>query len=417
MLLRIGELAKCAGLTVRTLHHYDHIGLLSPSVRSDSGFRLYSRTDVIRLHRIQALKQFGCSLSEIGAFLAEPGASLMEIITRQMSVLEERVLRAQSLRDRLSRLREQITRGESTGLTDWLTILELMTMYEKNLSRKELDALRSNKAGGNLDEEWRRLLPRVRDAVDHGVPPESEEAQGLAKLWMRLMRKTTGNDPALALKLKRIHWETRELHGIPPEIIEYINRAFAHARDSIFSKYLSREELETIHSRQAAHGAHWPPLIAEVRRQIDGGAAPDDPAVQAVARRWESLFQESYGGDDPALAGKIRAAFRNEPDLLLCIGVDAPLIAFVQEALRHARHCKDNGGGPLPIRAEAQGPQGCDLSRRPSIAGCPPNIRRSTGFENIGAGRGGATSRRSAQIQYSPAQGLASFRGGAQQGG
>jgi len=43
MSLKIGELAKRAGLTVRALHHYDHIGLLSPSSRSDSGFRLYNR--------------------------------------------------------------------------------------------------------------------------------------------------------------------------------------------------------------------------------------------------------------------------------------------------------------------------------------------------------------------------------------
>jgi DNA-binding transcriptional MerR regulator len=47
-MLKVGELAERAGLTVRTLHHYDSIGLLRPSARSDAGYRLYDRNDVAR---------------------------------------------------------------------------------------------------------------------------------------------------------------------------------------------------------------------------------------------------------------------------------------------------------------------------------------------------------------------------------
>ena len=66
MMLKVGELARRTGLTVRTLHHYDSIGLLSPSARSDSGYRLYQRDDIARLHQIQALRRFGMSLADIG---------------------------------------------------------------------------------------------------------------------------------------------------------------------------------------------------------------------------------------------------------------------------------------------------------------------------------------------------------------
>lgn len=65
MLLKIGELAKRTGLTVRTLHHYDAVKLLCPSARSDAGYRLYNRQDIERLHRIQALRRLGLSLAEI----------------------------------------------------------------------------------------------------------------------------------------------------------------------------------------------------------------------------------------------------------------------------------------------------------------------------------------------------------------
>lgn len=57
MLLKIGELATRTGLTVRTLHHYDNVGLLRPLARSDAGYHLYNRTDIERLHRIQALRR------------------------------------------------------------------------------------------------------------------------------------------------------------------------------------------------------------------------------------------------------------------------------------------------------------------------------------------------------------------------
>ena len=59
---KIGELAKRTGITVRTLHHYDQIDLLVPSMHSDAGHRLYSATDIARLQQILSLKQLGFHL-------------------------------------------------------------------------------------------------------------------------------------------------------------------------------------------------------------------------------------------------------------------------------------------------------------------------------------------------------------------
>jgi MerR family transcriptional regulator, thiopeptide resistance regulator len=65
MLLKVGQLAKQICLSIRTLHHYDEIGLLSPSVRTPAGHRLYNAKDIALLHRIQSLKQLGLSLQKI----------------------------------------------------------------------------------------------------------------------------------------------------------------------------------------------------------------------------------------------------------------------------------------------------------------------------------------------------------------
>jgi MerR family transcriptional regulator, thiopeptide resistance regulator len=61
----VGEVAELAGVTVRTLHHYDELGLLSPSERSEAGYRLYSHEDVARLQEILIWRQLGFVLAEI----------------------------------------------------------------------------------------------------------------------------------------------------------------------------------------------------------------------------------------------------------------------------------------------------------------------------------------------------------------
>ena len=78
--MRVGQLAKRTGLTVRTLHHYDEIGLLSPAQRTASGYRLYGASDVARLNRIVALRQLGMSLDEIGRCLSEPAYALPRVL-------------------------------------------------------------------------------------------------------------------------------------------------------------------------------------------------------------------------------------------------------------------------------------------------------------------------------------------------
>jgi len=232
MYIKIGELARRAGITVRTLHHYDHINLLSPSFRSENGFRLYSQDDVSRLQRIQALKQFGCSLTEVRSFLDEPQGSITDIISKQITFLTQRIEKAQDLRDRLSRLNEQILRGYDTKLPDWLTLLEVMAMYKKRFSRQELDILRKNKLAGNLDRKWRKLVTDVQELINLKIPVSDEKAQKCARQWIELVIKLSGNDPALAVKLKMFHQEepkARILTGITKEIGDFMRQAIEFA--------------------------------------------------------------------------------------------------------------------------------------------------------------------------------------------
>src|ERR1700754_2408030 len=97
----VGELAAQTGLTVRTLHHYDEIGLARPSQRTAAGHRRYTDPDVRRLHRVVALRGFGFTLAEIGALLDATEPDPRELVRRQLDQANEQIARTTRLRDRL----------------------------------------------------------------------------------------------------------------------------------------------------------------------------------------------------------------------------------------------------------------------------------------------------------------------------
>lgn len=93
----VGDVARLAGVSVRTLHHYDEIGLLPPSGRSESGYRLYSATDLERLRRILFYRALDFGLDEIAEILADPEAGADDHLRRQHRLLRGRRARDQVL--------------------------------------------------------------------------------------------------------------------------------------------------------------------------------------------------------------------------------------------------------------------------------------------------------------------------------
>ena len=88
--LTVGQVARLAGVTVRTLHHYDTIGLVAPRARSEAGYRLYGREDVARLQEVLFLREFGFPLEEIAALVSGPGYDRRKALARQRTLLEQR---------------------------------------------------------------------------------------------------------------------------------------------------------------------------------------------------------------------------------------------------------------------------------------------------------------------------------------
>src|SRR3954469_3161146 len=98
---KVGEVARRAGLTVRTLHHWDAVGLVVPSERTEAGYRLYADADVKRLYRVVALRGLGLSLDEIGRLIDSGGDGLADTIRIQLERLDAEAAAAALLRTRL----------------------------------------------------------------------------------------------------------------------------------------------------------------------------------------------------------------------------------------------------------------------------------------------------------------------------
>ena len=122
--LRIGEVARRTGLTTRTLRHYDELGLLVPSGRTEGDYRMYTLDDVQRLLAIQHLKSLGLGLTEIGAALDDPGFDASATLRRHIEAVEDRIAAEQDLLRRLTSLL-------ASPHDDWDAVLAAIALSER----------------------------------------------------------------------------------------------------------------------------------------------------------------------------------------------------------------------------------------------------------------------------------------------
>ncbi|WP_426343620.1 MerR family transcriptional regulator [Pseudoduganella sp. R-32] len=333
MMLKVGELARRCGLTVRTLHHYDSIGLLKPSGRSDAGYRLYNRDDVARLHQVQALRRFGMALADIGHFLAKPGSSLPDLISRQIDSLDRQIAEAAKLREQLTALRGQLLAGEEPELATWLTTLEQMTVYDKYFTKEELAQLPIYNDPA-APEEWSELIEAVGQKMAAGIPPSDPAVQALAEKWMATFSRQAGHSVDIMHRLDNM-WsreeEYRKQSGVTLEMRNYIAAASGQGKLALYAKYMRPEEIETMHKHFRTRAHEWPALIGEIRAQMAANPSPSAPEACALAQRWFELFTDMVG-NAPGVRERFREALESEPALRAGRMMSDEVLDFLRQA-------------------------------------------------------------------------------------
>ncbi|HEX8169604.1 MAG TPA: MerR family transcriptional regulator [Thermoanaerobaculia bacterium] len=230
---KIGDLAKRTGVTIRTLHHYDEIGLLVPPHRTESGHRLYGTEEVLRLQQILSLRQMGFSLDQIGTMLGSPDYDARRVIELHISRLRQQIAWQQELCMRLEAVAAHypsVTAGEI------IKTIEVMTMFEKYYTKEQLDTLakRREQLGEarmqQAAEEWPRLMKQVREEMQRGTDPKDPRVVALAKQWRALIDEFTGGDPGIEQSLRNFYQgesKFAEQQGVDNSINEYIGKALA----------------------------------------------------------------------------------------------------------------------------------------------------------------------------------------------
>lgn len=138
--LEIGEVAKATGLTVRTLHHYDRLGLLVPHRRSDNGHRVYSAADIERIYRVQALRRLGFKLKEMPALLdRDYDRPLAEVVDAQLRQVRAEIEEGRRLVRRLESLYEVLSRDEAPRRADLMSVIASTTRLNSNLRHDYTD--------------------------------------------------------------------------------------------------------------------------------------------------------------------------------------------------------------------------------------------------------------------------------------
>lgn len=236
---RVGELAKQAGLSVRTLHYYDEIGLLSPTQHSVAGYRLYSSADITRLHQIQSLKQLGFSLEKIQQLLGQEDCSLLQVVQWHMQYLEQQIANQQQLYHRLEKIAGSLVRQEQVSVEKLIETMEAMNMFEKYFTQEQLaDLERRREIVGEdrlkaVGQEWPVLIAEVRAEMEKGTDTSSSVVQALAKRWIGLINEFTGGNPQHAQSLQAMYQQEQSVTaktGLDPEIMSYIGKAIANLK-------------------------------------------------------------------------------------------------------------------------------------------------------------------------------------------
>lgn len=343
MLLKVGDLARRTGLTVRTLHHYDEIGLLKPSGRSEAGYRLYSQGDVQRLHAVQTMRQMGLALSDIGALLEGEGMAPERIIGQQIRALDQQISQATELRGRLTMLRDGLMAGAEPDMGNWLEALALMTTYGKYFSSAELKQIFTN--WSLIEADWLIVKDLVQSAMDRQLQPDTPEVQALAYRWMALMLHWMAGDLDLLDRWGHMFRTEPSTHGrnhAPPgDMIEYVEVAIK-LRLSVLEKYLTRDDIRALGHVSCAE---WAALEDTVQQLLAQGLPPQHPEAVAAALRWDALLGK-LTRNSAALRQKLLTASAQEPLLQAGSPLSAPVRAYLHAALAHL------GAAAAPSRAQ-----------------------------------------------------------------
>ena len=239
---RVSEFAQKTGVTVRTLHHYDRLGLLRPSGRTQAGHRLYGDSDFARLQQIVTLKFIGLPLRQIKELLEGGELDLESTLRLQRRLLQEKRRHVEAAIQAIEEAELSLQSGSAPELAALKKIIEVMERqnsmeWTKKYYSEEAQAKIAERGRewtpemqATVEQKWKALISDVETAIAAKLDPASAKAKELANRWQELIRGVTGGDPEVQQGLQKLYadqqdWPQNFQKPFSDAVCEYIAKA------------------------------------------------------------------------------------------------------------------------------------------------------------------------------------------------
>ena len=206
---RVGEVAALTQVSVRTLHHYDRIGLLRPALHSSGGYRMYGESELLRLQQILTLRYLGFPLKRIGELLDRADFDLVASLRVQRLAVHDRIAELERITAAIGELVDQrlatgewawqlvieASRAVGAGLTRGEEMMEAYYTPEQLKQFEDVRRATPPEAIEAIEQGWTALLAEIHAARAADLDPASYEATALADRWTELSRRTIQHFP------------------------------------------------------------------------------------------------------------------------------------------------------------------------------------------------------------------------------
>jgi len=240
----VSEFAEKAGVTVRTLHHYDRLGLLKPSVRSAAGHRLYGERDFVRLQQIVTLKFIGLPLKQIKDLLDHGDLDLPSTLRLQRRLLLEKRLQVEMAIQAIEEAERSLLSSHAPDLAALKKIIEVMERqnnmewakkyYSDEAKTKIAERARTwtPEMQAKVEQDWKELIRDVEAAMNSNQDPGGPKAKKLAERWSNLVQGFTGGDREVQAGLNKLYadqgnWPSSFTKPFSDEVWQFIKKAMA----------------------------------------------------------------------------------------------------------------------------------------------------------------------------------------------
>jgi len=279
----VKDMGKLTGVSVQTLHHYDRLGLLQPSIRLPNGYRVYSEKDLLKLQQIIALKYFGFPLTKIKTLLSKE-SDIFDNFAVQARLLDEKVKILSEASQTLKNLISDCDRNKSIP---WETIIQSIEVYRMT------QQLEKTWAGKIFTPEQLKEYAHFQQGLKSRF--SEKELKDIEQGWENVVKEVNANldkDPAseFGIKLGKrcMDW-----------VNTYYGKNHASLRNIIWEKGLKEGQLEDESNLSAKSGAwldqaiaaYYKSRILSILNQVK--AAPEKQLV----KEWEILLEDMHGAD------------------------------------------------------------------------------------------------------------------------